>query len=96
MRRPNGTLQLKAGGRLRKLLTIFYNPELPTFDDYYEPLTYEYEMLLNAPANSPHVPVARPKSLITGKDTKITWSANWDDSLAGSREVAIADPVSRR
>ena len=28
--------------------------------------------------------MARPKSLITGKDMKITWSANWDDDLGGS------------
>ena len=27
--------------------------------------------------------MARPKSLITGKDMKITWSANWDDNLGG-------------
>ncbi|MGI5951131.1 MAG: nitrate reductase subunit beta [Brooklawnia sp.] len=93
VRRPNGTLQLKAGGRIRKLLSIFQNPDLPTFDDYYEPWTYDYETLLNAPANQAHTPVARPKSLITGQDIQITWSANWDDSLAGSQEVAIADPM---
>ena len=28
--------------------------------------------------------MARPKSLISGKDMKITWSANWDDDLGGS------------
>ena len=28
--------------------------------------------------------MARPKSLITGEDTKITWSANWDDNLGGA------------
>ena len=39
-------------------------------------------------------PVARPKSLLTGKDTKITWSANWDDSL-GRRQRAspTGDPI---
>jgi nitrate reductase / nitrite oxidoreductase, beta subunit len=34
-----GKLKLKAGGRLRKLLTIFYNPDLPSLDDFYEPWT---------------------------------------------------------
>lgn len=96
VRRPNGTLQLKAGGRWRKLLTIFSNPNMPTITDYYEPWTYEYDMLLNAPANSPHVPVARPKSLITGEDIKITWSSNWDDDLGGSQEIAIADPMLKK
>ena len=27
--RPKGRLRLKAGGRVKKLLSIFYNPELP-------------------------------------------------------------------
>src|SRR5690606_39635717 len=56
---------------------------LPSLDDYYEPWTYDYETLINAPLQE-HTPVARPKSLITGKDLKITWSANWDDNLGGS------------
>ncbi|MFN8112250.1 MAG: hypothetical protein U0R51_03515 [Solirubrobacterales bacterium] len=29
--------KLKAGGRLQKLASIFWNPNLPTLDDYYEP-----------------------------------------------------------
>ena len=33
---------LKAGGRLKKLLTIFANPKLPSIEDYYEPWTYDY------------------------------------------------------
>ncbi len=95
-----GRLTLKGGGRARKLLSIFSNPKLPLLDDYYEPWTYDYETLTSAPAQQ-HVPVARPKSLITGKDTKITWSANWDDNLGGSADhgekdvllAAVADKV---
>ncbi|MGW3100572.1 nitrate reductase subunit beta [Streptomyces sp. NPDC001100] len=78
-----GNLTLKAGGRFKKLITIFSNPVLPSLDDYYEPWTYDYETLTNAPLQE-HTPVARPKSLITGKDMKIAWSANWDDDLGGS------------
>jgi len=78
-----GNLTLKAGGRFKKLVTIFSNPVLPSLDDYYEPWTYDYETLTNAPLQE-HTPVARPKSLITGKDMKIAWSANWDDDLGGS------------
>src|SRR6188508_168570 len=48
--------------------------------------------LLNAPAGD-DTPVARPKSLLTGEDTKVTWSANWDDSLAGGNEIAAGDPI---
>ena len=70
-----GRLRLKAGGRLRKLLGIFASPVLPELGDYYEPWTYDYETLVNAPLGD-DFPVAKPKSLITGKDTSITWSAN--------------------
>ena len=41
----NGRLTLRAGGRLKKLLTIFSNPKLPSIQDYYEPWTYDYETL---------------------------------------------------
>ncbi|MFE7754532.1 nitrate reductase subunit beta [Streptomyces sp. NPDC057418] len=80
-----GKLSLKGGGRFKKLITIFSNPKLPSIDDYYEPWTYDYETLINAPLQE-HTPVARPKSLISGKDMKITWSANWDDNLGGSTD----------
>ncbi|MDR0358427.1 MAG: nitrate reductase subunit beta, partial [bacterium] len=43
-----GRLRLKGGGQLRKLITIFSNPDLPSIDDYYEPWTYDYETLINA------------------------------------------------
>ncbi|MFI2235961.1 nitrate reductase subunit beta [Streptomyces chrestomyceticus] len=85
-----GRLTLKAGGRFRKLVTIFSNPKLPTLDDYYQPWTYDYETLTNAPLQE-HTPVARPKSLTTGADMKITWSANWDDDLAGAPQHAARD-----
>jgi nitrate reductase / nitrite oxidoreductase, beta subunit len=87
-----GRLALKGGGRLRKLLTIFSNPKLPSIQDYYEPWTYDYATLTDAPAQE-HTPVARPKSLLTGKDTKITWSSNWDDNLGGSAATDQHDPM---
>ena len=87
-----GRLALKGGGRLRKLLTIFSNPKLPSIHDYYEPWTYDYATLTDAPAQE-HTPVARPKSLLTGKDTKITWSSNWDDNLGGSAATEQHDPM---
>ena len=87
-----GRLTLKGGGRLKKLATIFANPKLPSMSDYYEPWTYDYDNLISAPA-SEHVPVARPKSLISGDDTKITWSANGDDALGGAPELTAADPM---
>ncbi|MEU8194976.1 nitrate reductase subunit beta [Microbispora amethystogenes] len=90
-----GRLRLKAGGRLKKLLTIFANPLMPSIGDYYEPWTYDYDRLFSAPVTE-DTPVARPRSLITGEPTKIKWSANWDDDLAGAPELAPADPVLRK
>jgi len=92
VRTRSGKLKLRAGGRLKKLATIFSNPRLPSIHDYYEPWTYEYDMLLSAPQGA-HTPVARPKSLLTGEDMQIRWSANWDDDLAGSTATMQADPV---
>jgi len=90
-----GRLTPKAGGRLRKLATIFSNPLLPNISDYYEPWTYDYENLTTAPAQR-DTPVARPKSLLTGEDMTVRWSANWDDSLGGSPALTRSDPVLAR
>ena len=87
-----GRLTLKDGGRFKKLLTIFASPKMPSLQDYYEPWTYDYETLTNAPLQE-HTPVARPTSLITGEDMKVSWSANWDDDLGGSVEHSDQDVI---
>ncbi|MDM8084113.1 nitrate reductase subunit beta [Cellulomonas cellasea] len=92
VRTRGGRLKLRAGGRFSKLAHIFSNPTLPGIDDYYEPWTYDYDTLLSAPLGE-HTPVARPKSLLTGEDMQIRWSANWDDDLGGSGETMADDPV---
>jgi len=81
----------RSGGRLKKLANIFFNPDLPVIDDYYEPWTYDYETLHNAPPSA-HQPVARPKSQITGQDMAIEYGPNWDDDLAGGRNAIAGDP----
>ena len=79
----DGKLELKSGSRSSKLLNIFANPDLPQIDDYYEPFTYNYAHLQNAPL-SEAAPTARPLSQITGETMeKITWGPNWEDDLAG-------------
>ncbi|MFV0459166.1 MAG: nitrate reductase subunit beta, partial [Actinomycetales bacterium] len=87
-----GRLTLKGGGRFAKLATIFSNPKLPSIEDYYEPWTYDYETLINSPAQE-NFPVAQPYSLISGKKMNVSWSANWDDDLGGSREHAVRDQM---
>ncbi len=87
-----GRLTLRSGSRLKRLLNIFANPDLPTVADYYEPWTYDYDNVLSAPQMDT-TPVARPISLITGKDTTVTWGPNWDDDLGGGPEQVGRDPV---
>jgi nitrate reductase beta subunit len=86
-----GRLRLRSGGRLKRLASIFANPNLPSLDDYYEPAAFDYDTLISAPAGE-HTPVARPKSAITGQDMAITWGANWEDDLGGAPEHAPGDP----
>ena len=86
-----GRLRLKAGGPVKKLLTIFSNPDLPAIDDYYEPFTYDYETLVDAPLGDLD-PVARPHSQLSGKPMDVKWGPNWDEGLAGSQESAPKDP----
>ncbi|MBX6356245.1 MAG: nitrate reductase subunit beta [Micromonosporaceae bacterium] len=86
-----GRLQLKAGGRVRRLLSIFYNPDLPTIDDYGDPWTYDYQTVIDAPLGTPN-PSAHSISALTGRDLKVRWGSNFDDDLAGAPEYATGDP----
>ncbi len=83
-------LQLKAGGRPKKVSRIFHNPDLPVIDDYYEPWDYDYAHLISAPRKR-HQPSNRPKSQLTGEPMRIKWGPNWDDDLAGVCETGARD-----
>lgn len=89
--KKSGQLQLRAGGRLSKLLNIFANPDMPEIDDYYEPFDFDYAKLQNKPL-SEATPTARPHSMITGERMeKIHWGPNWEDDLAGAFEDRAKD-----
>lgn len=85
-----GELGLKAGNRPTILGNIFYNPNLPTIDDYYEPWSYEYNKLLES-REKKYPPAARPVSVITGEHMDIKWGPNWEDDLAGVYETGKRD-----
>jgi nitrate reductase beta subunit len=89
--RHNGGVRLRSTGRIRALTNIFHNPSMPTVDDYYEPWTYEYSTLFDAPAGRDQ-PTARPISLLTGKAMVPRSGPNWDDDLGGSPVYAERDP----
>lgn len=87
----NGSLQPKMGNRSLRVLNLFHNPNLPRMDDYYEPWTYKYEDLFNAPEGADQ-PTARPISMVTQKPIDIKAGPNWDDDLSGSPVYAANDP----
>jgi nitrate reductase / nitrite oxidoreductase, beta subunit len=86
-----GRLQLKAGGRVKRLLSIFWNPDLPSIDDYGDPWTYDYQTLIDAPAGTAN-PSAHSISALTGRDMSPSWGSNWEDDLAGAPAHAAGDP----
>ena len=88
----DGKAELKSTSKAKLVANIFHNPSMPSMDDYYEPWTYDYDTLISSPPMDT-VPVARPKSMITGKDMEIRWGANWDDDLGGTAENGHKDPM---
>ena len=83
LRTAAGRLRPKMGEKWRILMKIFANPDLPEIDDYYEPFTFDYEHLQNAPEMEA-TPTARPRSLISGKRMeKIHSGPNWEEILGG-------------
>jgi nitrate reductase beta subunit len=81
VRNSDGSIVPRIGGKLKVLANIFFNPDLPVIDDYYEPFDYDYQHLQTAPEGE-HQPTARPRSLISGQRMqKIEWGPNWEEIL---------------
>jgi len=74
------------------LANLFFQPNLPLIEDYYEPFDFDYAQLMGAPEGDDQ-PVAEAFSQISGERLeKIEGSGNWDDDLGGSRLYAAKDP----
>jgi nitrate reductase / nitrite oxidoreductase, beta subunit len=84
-------LRLRSTGKARIIPNIFHNPYMPSLDDYYEPWSYDYQNLFNAPEGDDQ-PIARPVSKITGEHIEVEAGPNWDDDLGGSQIYARNDP----
>ena len=83
IRKADGSIEPRQGGKWQLLMKIFSNPNLPQIDDYYEPFTFDYDHLQSAPEMKA-APTARPRSLITGQRMeKIEWGPNWEEILGG-------------
>jgi len=91
VRRADGKIEPKAGGRRKILSNIFANPDLPEIDDYYEPFDFDYAHLQNAPKTEA-MPTARPRSAITGQRMeKIAGGPNWEEILGTEFESRARD-----
>lgn len=86
----DGQLRLRLHSKMGGLLKIFFNPHLPSLEDYYEPFTFKYRDLFDAPAGDDQ-PTAIPVSMITGEPLEIQSGPNWDDDLGGSEIYARND-----
>ncbi len=84
-------LKLRSTGKGHLIANIFHNPSMPSMEDYYEPWTYRYQDLFNAPEGDDQ-PTAVPVSMITGEQIDIEAGPNWDDDLGGSPVYAENDP----
>jgi nitrate reductase beta subunit len=89
--RKGNKLSLRLHSRLGGLNNLFFNPSLPSLDDYYEPFTFRYQDLFDAPAGDDQ-PTAIPISQVTGQPIDIQTGPNWDDDLGGSKIYARNDP----
>jgi nitrate reductase beta subunit len=87
----NGQLNIRSTSKLKIIPNIFHNPHMPSMDDYYEPWTYDYQNLFNAPEGADQ-PTAKPVSMVTGDYIDIEAGPNWDDDLGGSDIFAANDP----
>jgi len=83
-------LELKSQNKLDAFIKLFYNPNQPGLEDYYEPWTYKYSDLFDSPHGDDQ-PTAIPVSQITGEPIAIEAGPNWDDDLSGSPLYAEND-----
>ncbi len=84
-------LKLKSMGKGPTLLSMFFQPNMPKLEDYYEPFDFDYGNLYGAKGGDDQ-PVAEAFSQISGeKMAHIKAGPNWDDDLSGSQIYAAED-----
>ena len=84
------SVELKGAGKAKGIKSLFHNTHFPTMDNYYEPWTYQYSKLFDAPEGDDQ-PTAEAVSLITGEKMTPESGPNWDDDLGGSKKYARND-----
>jgi nitrate reductase beta subunit len=86
-----GKLRLRALGKGPTLLNMFFQPNMPKMEDYYEPFDFDYGNLYGA-GDGTDQPVAGAFSRISGQKIEtVRGGPNWDDDLSGSKLYAAND-----
>src|SRR5512134_468079 len=86
-----GRLRLRGLGKGPTLLNLFFPPDMPKMEDYYEPFDFDYGNLYGAGEGTDQ-PVAEAFSLVSGRRIEtIQGGPNWDDDLSGSPLYAARD-----
>ena len=84
-------LRLRGLGKGPTLLNLFFQPDMPKMEDYYEPFDFDYGNLYGAGEGTDQ-PVAEAFSQISGRKIEtIRGGPNWDDDLSGSPLYAVND-----
>lgn len=84
-------LRLKAMGKGPTFLSMFFQPNMPKLEDYYEPFDFDYGNLYGAKKGDDQ-PMAEAFSQISGRRMEqISGGPNWDDDLSGSQLYAQED-----
>jgi nitrate reductase beta subunit len=84
-------LRLRGLGKGPTLLNLFFQPDMPKMEDYYEPFDFDYGNLYGAGEGADQ-PVAEAFSQISGRKIEtIQGGPNWDDDLSGSPLYAVND-----
>jgi len=90
--RQGDKVRLAAMGKAGTLMNIFFQPNLPRLEDYYEPFDFDFGNLYRA-APGDDQPVAGAYSQVSGAPMdQIKMGPNWDDDLSGSNVYAATDP----
>lgn len=89
-RKSDESIKLRGAGKFQGMKVLFHNTNLPVIDNYYEPWTYQYSNLLDAPEGDDQ-PTAETVSLLTGEKMTPKSGPNWDDDLGGSPIYARND-----
>lgn len=96
VRDVNGKIRPRLGGKMGVITKIFANPVIPQIDDYYEPFTFDYQHLHNAPEENTCPPPVRVRLSTASGWIKSSGAPTGKSCSAASLKSAPATVTSTR